>query len=80
MKGVLPKLVCWVCRAGTRDFCPALTDLVSPVQNIFYSPHTTLVHCICPQRSASLTGSRAGSPVSQYVSLVLPEAGRAEGG
>jgi hypothetical protein len=24
MKGILPWLVCWVCRAIRRDFCPAL--------------------------------------------------------
>ncbi len=34
-KGVLPWLVRWACRAGTRDFCPALAALVSTVQNIF---------------------------------------------
>jgi hypothetical protein len=33
---VLPWLVCWACRAGTRDFCSALVALVSPVQNIFF--------------------------------------------
>jgi hypothetical protein len=36
MKGVLPLLVCWACRAGTRDFCSALAALVSTVQNIFF--------------------------------------------
>jgi hypothetical protein len=42
MKGVLPWLVRWARRAGIRiiDFCPALAALVSPVQNIFRSPHT----------------------------------------
>jgi hypothetical protein len=29
-------LVCWACRAGKRDFCPALAALVGPVQNIFF--------------------------------------------
>ncbi len=38
MKGVLPWLVRWACRAGTRDFSPALTALLCPVQNIFF-PH-----------------------------------------
>jgi hypothetical protein len=38
MKGVLSWLSCWACRAGTRDFCPALAALVGPVQTIFYSP------------------------------------------
>jgi hypothetical protein len=36
MKGVLPQLFDWACRAGTRDFCPALAALVGPVQNIFF--------------------------------------------
>jgi hypothetical protein len=35
MKWVLPWLVRWACRAGIRDFCPALAALVSPIQNIF---------------------------------------------
>jgi hypothetical protein len=36
MKGVLPWLVCWACRAGTSDFCPAYAALVGPVQdNVF---------------------------------------------
>jgi hypothetical protein len=37
MKGVIPWLVRWAlsCRAGTRDFSPALADLVGPEQNIF---------------------------------------------
>jgi hypothetical protein len=38
MKGVLPWLVLWVCRAGTRDFCSALAALVGSVQNIFPIP------------------------------------------
>ncbi len=33
---VLPWLVCWACRAGTRDFCSAWAALVGPVQNIFF--------------------------------------------
>ncbi len=41
IKGVLPWLVPWACRASTRDFCSALAALVGPVQNIFF--HT--VHC-----------------------------------
>jgi hypothetical protein len=36
MKGVLPWLVRWACRAGTRDFCPAFAAPVCPVQNIFF--------------------------------------------
>ncbi len=37
MKGVLPWLFDWACRASTRDFCSALAALVGPVQNIFFS-------------------------------------------
>jgi hypothetical protein len=36
IKGVLPLLVRWACRAGTRDFCSSLAALVVPVQNIFF--------------------------------------------
>jgi hypothetical protein len=36
MKGVLPLLVHWRRRAGTRNFCPALAALVSLLQNIFF--------------------------------------------
>jgi|688.fasta_scaffold329747_1 hypothetical protein len=36
MQGLLPWLVRWACRAGTRDFCPSKTALVGPVQNIFF--------------------------------------------
>jgi hypothetical protein len=42
MKGVLPWLVRWARRAGTRDFYPALAALVSPVQNVFF----LTVHCL----------------------------------
>jgi hypothetical protein len=35
MKRLLPWLVRWACRAGTRDFCPTLASLVGPVKNIF---------------------------------------------
>ncbi len=31
IKWVLPWLVTWDCRAGTRDFCSALAALVGPV-------------------------------------------------
>jgi hypothetical protein len=63
IKGVLPWLVCWACRAGTRDFCSALAALVGPVQNIFFSPHT-LFQLLCLPRLESWAGSRAGSPFS----------------
>ncbi len=36
MKGVLPWLVRWACRVGTRDVCPALDAVVGPVLNIFF--------------------------------------------
>ncbi len=36
MKGVLPWLVHWARCAGTMDFCPALSALVSTVQNIIF--------------------------------------------
>jgi hypothetical protein len=34
-KGVLPLLVHWALNPGTREFCPSLAALVSPIQNIF---------------------------------------------
>ncbi len=63
MKGVLPWLVRWACRADSRDFYSALAALVGPVQNIFF-PHRTLFQFLCPHRPAGWAGSRAGSPVS----------------
>jgi hypothetical protein len=43
MKGVPLWLLCWACRAGTRNFCSALAALVGPVQNIFsHSPQNYL--------------------------------------
>jgi hypothetical protein len=69
MKGVLPCLVRWACRAGKRYFYPALADLFGPVQNIFFSRHTQF-QFICPHRPEGWAVSRAGSPVSYYVSLV----------
>jgi hypothetical protein len=60
MKGVLPWLVCWACRAGTKDFYPTLAALVSPAQNLFLF--------FCPHRPATWAGSRAGPPVSECVS------------
>ncbi len=63
MKVILPWLVRWACRAGTRNFCPALAALVGPVQHIFF----LAIHYFNPFVSiapASWAGSRAGSPVS----------------
>jgi hypothetical protein len=36
MKGVLPWLVLWACRAGTRYFCFALDALVAQNNNICF--------------------------------------------
>jgi hypothetical protein len=41
MKGILPWLVRWACRAGKKDFYSALAALVGPVQR-------TLFHFIIP--------------------------------
>ncbi len=62
MKGVLPWLVHWACRAGTRNFCPTLAALeVDKVQNILF-----------PRRipTSFVPIGRAASPISYYVSLV----------
>ncbi len=37
IKGALPCLVRWARRGGTRDVCPALAALVSPVPTILHS-------------------------------------------
>jgi hypothetical protein len=68
--GVLPWLVHRARCAGTRDFCPALAALVSPVQNILFH-HRTLLNFICPRRPATCAGSRAESPVPLSVYLFL---------
>ncbi len=65
IKAVLPMLVRWACRA---NFCPALAALVGPVQNIFSSLYTILIH-LSPSPSMLRAASRAGSPVSLYVSF-----------
>jgi hypothetical protein len=39
IKRVLPWLVRWARRAGTRCFYPASAALISPVQNIFLTAH-----------------------------------------
>jgi hypothetical protein len=44
MKGVLPWLVRWACRAGTRDFYPVLAALVGQVPSIFSSPFAISLH------------------------------------
>jgi hypothetical protein len=44
MKWFLPWLVRWARRAGTRDVCPALAALVSPLPTKYYFPHRTTLH------------------------------------
>jgi hypothetical protein len=58
MKGVLPWLVRWACRASTRDFCPCLGCSSRP-STIYLFPHRTLFHFICPHRPENWAGSRA---------------------
>jgi hypothetical protein len=36
MKGVLPWLIRWACRASTRDFCPALAVLTATAIPFLY--------------------------------------------
>ncbi len=74
MKGVLPWLVCWACRAGTRDFCPALGALVDPVQNNFFlTIHYFNSFVLITQKTlqAVLLG-RLSLTVVQYVSAHDP--------
>jgi hypothetical protein len=47
MEGILPWLVRWACRMGTRYFCPALAALVGPVQNIFFLTVHFFNFCPC---------------------------------
>ncbi len=56
MNGILPWMVCRAWRAGTRDSCSAFFPM--------------LLLFLCPNGPASWVGSRAGSPVYYYVSLV----------
>jgi hypothetical protein len=44
MKVVRPWLVRWAHRAGTTDFCPALTALVGQGQNFFSLPYGILIY------------------------------------
>jgi hypothetical protein len=66
--GALHWLVFLARHASTRDFYPALTTPVTPVQvqNIFF-PCRTLFYFMCRHRPATWAGSRAGSPVSKCV-------------
>ncbi len=59
VKGVLPWLGRWVCRAGTRDFCPALAALIGPVRNfVFLTVHyfNSFVPIAQQARQATLLG------------------------
>jgi hypothetical protein len=56
----MKEVLLWLDRC---DFCSALAALVSTEQNTFSSPNTISIH-LSPAPS-----SRAGSPVSLYVSL-----------
>jgi hypothetical protein len=58
MKGVLPWLVRRACRAGTRDFFPALTALVGPVQNTFFRQRT-LFYFIVPVAQQAEVGRQS---------------------
>ena len=46
LNGVLPWLVRWNHRAGTRDFCPALAALVSPVKIVNFSTFTFSLYTV----------------------------------
>jgi hypothetical protein len=67
MKGVW--LARGVRRASKRDFYSALTALVNPVQK-FVSLTMNYILTYVSQRPAAWAGSRAGSPVSECVSLI----------
>jgi hypothetical protein len=58
MNGNLPWLIRWTYLVDTRDFCSVLAAVVGPVKISF--SHNTLFQFICPYRSASCAGSRAG--------------------
>jgi hypothetical protein len=62
-------LVPWSCRAGTRDFCPALAALVDPIWNIFSSPYTISIR-LSPSPSKLGRQSCWVSCLIQYVSVV----------
>jgi hypothetical protein len=60
-EGVLPWLVRWARRASSR------------VQNIIFLAAHFFFSYMCPHRAATWAASRDWSPVSSYVSLVLPK-------
>jgi hypothetical protein len=63
LKGILPWLVRWARRAGTRDFCPALVAEVGAVQNINF----LTVHCF----SSLVPIAQEAGHLSLNVSLVI---------
>ncbi len=68
MKGVLPWLVHWARRAGTKDFYPALAAPVSPVQNTFFLTIHYKVNLCVP------TAQQPGLPVVQgHLSIIILE-------
>jgi hypothetical protein len=74
MKEVLPWLVRWALRAGTRDFCPALTALDGPEQNIFFlTVHYTVFQFNVPiaqqAGQAVVPGRLSLMCVSDYISF-----------
>jgi hypothetical protein len=69
MKSILPWLVCWARRAGTRNFYIALAALAQ--YKIFF-PHHTLFRFMCPHRPATWAGNHAWPPVCKCVSLGTP--------
>jgi hypothetical protein len=62
MKGILPWLVHWAGRAGTRAFSSALATLVGPLQNNFFL--TVQYFSSFVPIAQQWAASRAGSPVS----------------
>ncbi len=53
---ILPQLVRWACRAGTRDFYSALVSLAGTVQNIFSSPYTISIYIAQQAGQAAVLG------------------------
>ncbi len=54
-----------------REFLFCLCCCSRPSTKYFFPPRgRTLFQCLCPRRPASWADSRAGSPISEYVSLV----------
>ncbi len=61
MKGVLPWLVRWACRTGTRDLCSALAALVGGVEITINVPVVFMVRYVMILRGAtSLLGALEG--------------------